>query len=113
MAKGIMNIIPAEFKRMINYLEETQYKNKRPMLKTRQIMFQTFSFFIINKIQVHTMNLRDLRNVELHDDNFKMFNQVWDETLLAQDSDLDEHVLESVYERQVKKSTLMKNAMSS
>ena len=83
------------------------------MLESRHILFQIFSSFIINEIQEHTTNLRDLRNVELHDDTFKMFNQVWDETLLVPDSDLDEFVLESVYERQVKKSTLMKNALSS
>ena len=31
IAKGIMKIIPAEFRRKINFLGETQYKNKRPM----------------------------------------------------------------------------------
>ena len=41
-----------------------------------------------------------------------MFNQAWDETLLTLDSDLDEHVLENLCERQVKMPTLMTNAMT-
>ena len=59
------------------------------------------------------MNLSDWFTVEQYNDKFKMFNQIWEDTLLAQDNDLDEHVLESLYERQVKKSTLLKSAMSS
>ena len=53
------------------------------------------------------MNLSDLRNVQLLNDNLKMFNQGWEEILL----ELDEHVLENLNERHVKKSTLMKHAM--
>ena len=105
-------ITPAEFKRRVNYLEETQYKNKRPKLTVRQIMFQIFSFFKINQTQGHTMNLSDLLYVELYNDNLKMFNQAWEDTLLAFGNDLDEHFLENLYERQEKRSTLMKNAMT-
>ena len=106
IAKGITKIIPADFKRKINFLEDTQYKNKRPMLAGRQIMFQIFSFVNINKTQGHPMNLSDLL------DNFKMFNQAWQETLPAFGNDLNKHVVENLYERQVNKSTLMKNAMT-
>ena len=112
MAKGIMKIIPAEFKRMINYFEEIPYQNKRPMLESRQNVSNIF-ILNINKTQEHTTNLIDLLNVVLYNDNFKMPNQVWEETLLALDNDLDEYVLERLYERQVKKSTFIKNAMPS
>ena len=35
----------AEVKRKMNLSEETQFKNKCPMLAGRQIMYQIFSFF--------------------------------------------------------------------
>ena len=51
------------------------------------------------------MNLNDLLNVELYNDNLKMFNLAWEETLLAPGNDLDEHVLENLHEAQVREST--------
>ena len=51
MAKGVMKIIPAEFKRKINFLEETIYNNAFVMLTGWLIMQQIFSFFNINKTQ--------------------------------------------------------------
>ena len=70
-----MKSILAEVKRRINYLEETRYNIKGPTLTGKQIIFQMFSFFNINKTQYQTMNLSDLLNVELYNDNLKMFNQ--------------------------------------
>ena len=75
-------------------------------------MFQVFLFFHINKTQGHTMNLGDLLNVELYNDKLKMFSQGWEETSPAHGSVSDERVLVMLYERQVKKSTLMKHAMT-
>ena len=40
IANEIMKINPAELKRKINTVEETQYKKKHPTLEGRQIMFQ-------------------------------------------------------------------------
>ena len=65
IAKGIFKIIPTEFKRKICFLDE----------------IQVFLCFHINKTQKHTMILSDLFDVELYDENFKIFNQVWEETL--------------------------------
>ena len=93
-----MNIIPTESKRMINYLEETPYQNKRPMLESRQILFQIFTFLISIRVRSTRRIWVICSVVELYHDNTKMPNQVWEETLLALDSDLDEHVLESLYE---------------
>ena len=59
------------------------------MLTGMQIMFHIFSFFNINKTQGHTMNSSDLLLVELYNDNVKIFNHAWEETLLALGSDLD------------------------
>ena len=56
--------------------------------------------------------MRDLLNVEFYNDNLKMLNQVWEETVPAFRNDLDEHVLVNFYERQVTKSTLMMHAMT-
>ena len=64
IAKGIMEIILADFKRKINFLEETQYNNKRSRLSGREIVYPIISFFNINKTKGHTMNWNDLRNVE-------------------------------------------------
>ena len=44
-----MKIILAEFKRKFNFFEETQYKNKWKMLKSKQIMHPIFSFFDTDK----------------------------------------------------------------
>ena len=43
---------PAEVKRMINYLAEAQWKNKRPMLAGKQIVLHFF--YTVNKTQGHT-----------------------------------------------------------
>ena len=51
-----MKIILADLKGKINFLGETHCKNKRPMLTGRQVMYQMFSFFNINKTQEHRMN---------------------------------------------------------
>ena len=40
IANEIMKINPAELKRKINTVEESQYKKKHPTLEGRQIMFQ-------------------------------------------------------------------------
>ena len=66
------------------------------MLTERQIMCQVF--------------LSDVLNVVLKNDNLKVFNHVRDESLLALRNDLDEHVVENLYERQVEKSALMQHA---
>ena len=51
--KGIMKTFPAEFKRKINFLEETQYKNRRSVLTGRQI-----TFFNIKKDPAHIPTAR-------------------------------------------------------
>ena len=109
----LLKIIPAEVKKTVNLWEETQYENKRPMLTSRQIMFHIFSSFNINKTQGHTCWTWVIcLIVEPYNDNVKMFNQAWEETSQVLGNVLDEHVLENLYERQVKKSTLVKNAMT-
>ena len=112
ITKGIMKIILAQFKRKTNYLKDTQYTNKCPILTGRQIIFQILSFFNNFETQEHAMNLNDMLNVELYNQNLNMFNQAWEETLLALGNDLDENVLNNLYDRQVSKSTLMKNTSS-
>ena len=64
----------------MNFFEDTQYKNKCLMQTGRQIMYQLRSLFNINKSQGDTVNLNDLLNVDLYNDNLKMFNQDWEET---------------------------------
>ena len=72
------------------------------------MMHQNFSIFSINKTQGHC-NLNELLSVALYNDNLKMFNQAWEETSLALGNNLDAGVLENLYEKQMRKSTPMKN----
>ena len=58
------------------------------------------------------MNLSDMLDVELYNDSLKMFNQAWEETLVALGDDLGEGVLENLCERQVWKSAFMKHVMT-
>ena len=81
-----MKIVPGGLMRKINFLEETQNKHKRPILTKRQANYASWSsaFFNINITQEqHTMNLLDLLDVDLYNENLKMFNQAWEETLSA------------------------------
>ena len=58
------------------------------------------------------MNLNDLLNVGFHNDNLKMFDQAWGETLTALVVIWMKVSLENLSERQVRGSTLMKNALT-
>ena len=58
------------------------------------------------------MNLSDLLSLEWYGETLKMFNQAWEETSLAFGNDENEHLLVNLYERQVKKYTPMKHAMT-
>ena len=63
ISEGIMKTLSAEFKRKINFLEETQYKNRRPKLtgRERDHVFLTFSFTNIKKTPRQTTNLSQCR----------------------------------------------------
>ena len=45
------------------------------------------------------MNLNDMLDVVSYNDNVEMFNPAWEETSVALGNDLDEGVLENLYER--------------
>ena len=84
---------------------------EEPAQYSKQNVQCSHEIFLILQHQKDAMKLNDFLDAELCKDNLKMSNQAWEETLLALGNDLDEHVLENLYERQVKKSTLMKHAM--
>ena len=52
-----VNILPAVFKRKINFLEDAQNTNKSPMLIGRVIEYQVFSFLNIIQTQEHILEL--------------------------------------------------------
>ena len=54
----------------------------------------------------------DALDLDLYGDDLKMLNLAGRKTWPPFGHDLDAHVLENVYERQVKKSPLMKHAMT-
>ena len=63
--RNIMKIIQAESREIIISQKRRSPNNKCRTLTGRQFMFHVLLFFNIIKIQVHTMNLRDLPAVEL------------------------------------------------
>ena len=54
--------------------------------------------------------MNDLLTVELRDDNLNMFDQAWEETLMAVENAPERDLLKSLYHRQLGKSTLVKSA---
>ena len=58
---------------------------------------------ILVLLHINKTQLNDWLNVELYNDNLKMFNQSLEGKLLALGNDMDEHVLENMHERQMKK----------
>ena len=83
IAKGIMNTIPAEFKRKINSWRKNCCKFSVRCSQEDKTVYQIFSFFRINKTHGHTMNLNNLLNVEVYNDNLKAFNQTWERNLTS------------------------------
>ena len=66
----------------------------------------------INKTQGRAMSMADLPNMQLHNDNLRQFNQAREEMLLSLDRNVDEEFLAHLYERQLRRSMLMKNALT-
>ena len=50
-----VNILPAVFKRKINFMEDAHYTNKSQMLIGRVIEYQIFWFLNIIQIQEHIL----------------------------------------------------------
>ena len=51
IAEGFMKMVPTEFKRKLQVLEQNQQRKMLPMLTGRQIEYHMFSFFKINCTQ--------------------------------------------------------------
>ena len=74
-------------------------------------MHQIFSIFNTNDSGTN-LEMNDLLDGELCKFYLKMFDQGWEDTSSHLGYDLDEHVVENMYERQERKSTLMRNALT-
>ena len=91
IAKGMLKFIPTDVKRKINFLEEIQYKNRN--VQCSQTGTSCFKYCRSStSIKLRSI-CSDLLNVEMYNDNLKMFNQVWEETLLILGNDSDEPCL--------------------
>ena len=66
------------------------------MLTGRQIAHQIYAFFKIDDLQGRAIGTNDLLNIELHNDNLETFGHVWEETLMAKESELERDRLESL-----------------
>ena len=72
----------------IDLLEATLNKEKLSMLAGRQILFQIFSFYDINKTQ-GPMGSSNLLNIEMYNDNIEQFNQAWEDISLDLDKKIE------------------------
>ena len=77
------------------------------MLTGRQIAFMLCAFY---NVQGRAIGMNDLLNIELRNDSLKMFDQAWDETLMAMDIETNMAFVEGLYYRRLEKSTLMRNS---
>ena len=59
------------------------------MMTGRYIICRIYVYFKINNTQGRPTKLTELLNIELYHDNVRMFNQTWDETLIAIGKELD------------------------
>ena len=71
-------LVPTEFKRKLQVLEQNQERKMLPILTGRQIVYQMFAFFKINYTQGRVMTLSDLLNTELYNGNLRVINKTWD-----------------------------------
>ena len=93
------------------YYKKLSFKNKRPLLTSGQITYHIFSF-VINKTPGRIVNLKGLLNIEMYNDNLKTFTQSLEGMWMTLGKDVDEQMLESLHERQLTKSSLMKSALT-
>ena len=78
------------------------------MLTGRQIAYQIDAFFKLNDVPGRVSGSNDMLNIELRDDNLKMFDQTWEETLMAMEKERGRDFLQSLHQRPSEKSRLMK-----
>ena len=77
--------------------------HQKQTCKTYEQANNVLSTFVLQHHQVHTMSLSDLLNVALYTDNLKIINQACEEMYFQTiGNDLDEHVLENLYEMREK-----------
>ena len=61
----------------------------------RPIAFQIYAFFKIDDVPRRAIGMNILLNIELRNDNRKMVDQAWGETLMAIDNALYRDIMES------------------
>ena len=109
---GIMNILPNDLKRNIDYTKH-RVRMKRPpqMITGREIVWRIYDY---NKIssQAHVVReFQDFINLELRGDNLSNFVTAWDKCLLTMTNLPTPDIMESTFRTQVVKSDKLKEVM--
>ena len=111
IAAGLAKIISGEFQRQIQMMEEEAALQKK-MIKGRQIAFLIYHHFKISATEGSILEFEDLLAVELKGDNLRAFLNDWESTLLGLKKRPEVDVLESLFNKQLKKSEQLKSTMA-
>ena len=82
------------------------------MLTGKQIALMIVKDLTVGDTEEQTMELSDLISLELKQDNLRGFDMAWDEMLLGMDELPKDRTLESLYRKQLSKSTQFQNALA-
>ena len=81
-----------------------QATGRSEMLTGRQILCVIYHSFKVGDTETRALDLVDLMSVKLINDNLRAFDTRWDKIILGMVNQQDEEMLESLYNREVKKS---------
>ena len=80
--KASWKIMNSRSQGMLRWLENHKRRKGLPTLTGRQIACKIYVFFKINDVQGRALGWNDLLNIELRNENLKMFDQAWEDTLM-------------------------------
>ena len=104
-------ILTGEFKKRLQ-LKEIEYSLLGKMVKGRQITWNVFHNFRTTDIDGAMLEWDEIINIELHGDNLSQFLTDWDATCLNINQLPDENFLETMFRKQIEKSTQLRGQMA-
>ena len=82
---------------------EQKGPNGRPISRGRQIAFMIYEYFWVTGAHEAVRGYSDLFRITLHDD-IQIFDTRWDEVFLSSSQVPNDAILESLYERRIRRS---------
>ena len=111
LASALMSLMKADFKRQV-ILKEEELMKEGKMLNGRQMYWMCIKDVERPQQETKILGFEELLNLELEKDNLKRFQTEWDKTLLHLAEQPQEGFLETLYHRQIIKSTEFQQTMS-